>query len=148
MIFKSILALSICVTASLANAGYGEINSVGDVRQLNNVTTVQSTVTESPTWSAISKNAAHYVVEDKNADAKSKAKLKADADKLKAQQKAAQKAESKKAEQQLANEKAEAKRLKAEAKLADKKLKHKCAEMHTEHSEHSHNNHKCGSEKK
>lgn len=120
MILKTVLALSLGITASIANAGYGEINSVGDIRQLKNVSTLQSTVTDSATWLAISKDAPHFVVEDKNAEAKNEAKLKVEHDLLKAQKKANAKAEAKKLSELSRKEKAEEKRIKDEATGHDK----------------------------
>jgi spore germination cell wall hydrolase CwlJ-like protein len=126
----STLALSLCICSTLSNAGFGEINSVGDVRQLNNLSTVQSTVTNSPTWSAISKNAAYYIVEDKNAEAKALAILKAQQETNKHAEKAALKEE---ADQKVAK----ADNAKAEAK---QKSKDHCTQSH------DHENHKGTSE--
>lgn len=127
MIKRVSCLLGLCLVASIANAGYGEINKVGDLRQKNNVKTVQSTVTDSPTWKAVSKNAKYYVVEDKNLEAKALAKQKHDEQLSVAAEKAKLKAEKEKAKaeakEQKAKAKAEAKAQKAKAKAEAKNQK-------------------------
>lgn len=120
MILKTVLALSLSITASIANAGYGEINSVGDIRQLKNVSNLQSSVTDSVTWLSISKDAPHFVVEDKNAEAKNDAKLKFEHDLLKAQKKSIAKAEAKKLSELSKKAEAEEKRIKVAAAELEK----------------------------
>lgn len=73
MINKISIFLGLSLVVSCVNAGYGEINTVGDIRQLKDVKSVQSTVTDSAVWKEVSQNAQYYVVEDKNAEAKENA---------------------------------------------------------------------------